>query len=618
MQNLSATDHTKIQQVKVLPTPLEIARKILAGFDRHYSLFRFSAQRAKTLYESHDWHAIQYLSKERIEYYDTRVRETTYQIAQLLEKTHGLKLEKFEDLTPEQAEYWQAIKREFVGLLSDHLQPELAESFFNSVTTRILHNNYYHNDFLFVRPAVATDYMDYESQAYRVYYPQQNGPVNCLKQLVNDFKLELPFTNLHSDARKIVQRAVRSLQQLIPGTHVFRITPDCQVHVLNSLFYRNKGAYIVGRLVNNNMIYPFSIPILHTKSNELQLDALLFTRDEISTLFSFTRAYFLVDMPVPSAYVDFLSTLMPNKAKAELYTSLGLHKQGKTLFYRDFLRHLKNSTDKFDITPGIKGMVMAVFDLPSFPYVFKLIRDNIRKDGMTHDIVKKKYHMVKMHDRIGRMADTWEYSQVALPKNRCTPALLKELRQEVPSLLTETPDTIIIKHAYIERRMTPLNLYLLNAHDAALEQAVIGYGDAITELAQANIFPGDMLYKNFGVTRLGRVVFYDYDEIQPMGEMNFRPIPPAPNEEAELSGEPWYPIHVNDVFPEEFDSFLLGDARIRQVFIKHHIHLLNYKWWQSCQQSINTGRLEDIFPYPSSSRINLDSINTSLKEEQDV
>ena len=261
---------------------------------------------------------------------------------------------------------------------------------------------------------------------------------------------------------------------------------------------------------------------------------------------------------------------------------------------------------------------MAVFDLPSFPYVFKLIRDNIRKDGMTHEIVKKKYHMVKMHDRIGRMADTWEYSQVALPKNRCTPALLKELRQEVPSLLTETPDTIIIKHAYIERRMTPLNLYLLNAHDAALEQAVIGYGDAITELAQANIFPGDMLYKNFGVTRLGRVVFYDYDEIQPMGEMNFRPIPQAPNEEAELSGEPWYPIHVNDVFPEEFDSFLLGDARIRQVFIKHHIHLLNYQWWQSCQQSINTGRLEDIFPYPSSSRINLDSINTSLKEEQDV
>lgn len=611
MQNIAASDHLHVQQIKVLPSPLDIARKILAGFDRHYSLFRFSAQRAKSLFESHDWHSIQYLSKERIEYYDTRVRESSYQIAQLVEKTHGLKLEKFEDLSAEQSDYWRDIKREFVGLLSDHSQPELAETFYNSVTSRILHSKNYTNQFLFVRPAVATEYMDDESQTYRVYYPQQQGVVTCVKQLVNDFHLELPFKDLHQDAREIVKRAVLVLQKLIPGSHVFRITPDCQIHVLNSLFFRNKGAYIIGRFINNNTIYPFSIPILHTPSNQLKLDAFLFTRDETSTLFSFTRAYFLVDMPVPSAYVDFISTLLPNKARSEIYTAIGLHKQGKTLFYRDFLRHLKNSSDKFNITPGIKGMVMTVFDLPSFPYVFKLIRDNIRKDGMTHEIVKKKYLMVKMHDRVGRMADTWEYSQVSLPKNRCTPELLKELRQEVPSLLTETKDSIVIKHAYIERRMVPLNLYLQNAHEKALEKAVDDYGNAITELAQANIFPGDMLYKNFGMTRLGRVVFYDYDEIQSMGEMNFRPIPPAPNEEAELSGEPWYPVHANDVFPEEFDSFLLGDHRIRQAFMKNHPHLLNYQWWKACQHTLNTGRLEDIFPYPASSRFN---INSSIKE----
>ena len=252
-------------------------------------------------------------------------------------------------------------------------------------------------------------------------------------------------------------------------------------------------------------------------AGQVTLDALLLGADDLSTLFSFTRAYFLVDMETPAAVVNFLSTLLPRKPKAELYTMIGLQKQGKTLFYRDFLHHLAHSRDAFDIAPGIKGMVMCVFTLPSYPYVFKLIKDRIDKDGMDHATVRRKYQMVKLHDRVGRMADTWEYSHGAA-RARFAPALLDELRRLVPGLIEETADTVVIRHVYIERRMTPLNLYLQQAPDALLEPAVREYGDAIRQLAAANIFPGDMLYKNFGVTRLGRVVFYDYDEIQRMTE----------------------------------------------------------------------------------------------------
>src|SRR5690625_1149986 len=191
-------------------------------------------------------------------------------------------------------------------------------------------------------------------------------------------------------------------------------------------------------------------------------------------------------------------------------------------------------------------MVMNVFTLPSYPYDFKMIRNQIRKADMTAKIVKDRYLLVKKHDRVGRMADTWEYSQVALPRSRFSDALLAELRSEVPQQIEETPDTVILRHVYIERRMTPLNIHLTRASDASLENAIRQYGQAIRELAAANIFPGDMLFKNFGLTRLGRVVFYDYDEIQRMTEMNFRAIPPAPNEEAEMSSEPWYPVGPND------------------------------------------------------------------------
>ena len=599
-------DHQHIEPVsRQRLSPHDVAQTILSGFDRHYALFRYGAQRAKSLFESGDWRAIQQLSRERIEYYDTRVRECSAMLNATLRGSEaspeGASAEI--ELTGPQLRFWQAAKTAYIGLLAGHRQPECAETFFNSVSCRILHRDYFNNDFMFVRPAVATDYIDSRLPSYRVYYPATEGLQASLIRMMADFGLAAPFADLPRDVRALARMAVGRLRATLTREAGQRIAPDCQIHVLNSLFFRNKGAYAVGRLVNQGAIHPFAIALLRQPSGHVELDALLYSTDDLSTLFSFTRAYFLVDMEAPSAYVHFLNTLLPRKPKAEIYTTIGLQKQGKTLFYRDFLHHLAHSRDAFDLAPGIKGLVMAVFTLPSYPYVFKLIRDRIAKPDMDSATVKRKYQMVKKHDRVGRMADTWEYSQVALPRERFSEALLQELRREVPGLLEETPDTIVLRHVYIERRMTPLNIYLMRASDAALDDAVRQYGDAIRELAAANIFPGDMLFKNFGVTRLGRVVFYDYDEIQRMTEMNFRRIPPAPYEEAELAAEPWYPVGPNDVFPEEFDSFLLGNPRVRAAFLKHHACLLDAEWWQACRERVIQGRIEDIFPYDASRRL---------------
>ncbi|HEY9280549.1 MAG TPA: bifunctional isocitrate dehydrogenase kinase/phosphatase [Eoetvoesiella sp.] len=601
-----AGDHQHIEQVSRRGlSPNNVAGIMLDGFNRHYALFRYGAQRAKSLFESGDWRGIQQLSRERIEYYDTRVHECSTTLNAALKGSDASPegASPQQELTAEQLDFWQRVKTEYVGLLAGHRQPECAETFFNSVSCRILHRDYFHNDFLFVRPTIATEYIDSKIPSYREYYPATEGLKKSLMKMVADFGLAAPFSDLPADTRLLARMAVHQLRQNTPSGAGQRIAPDCQVHVLNSLFFRNKGAYVVGRLINQGAVFPFAIALLHTPSGHITLDALLTSPDDLSTLFSFTRAYFLVDMEAPSAYVNFLTTLLPRKPKAEIYTAIGLQKQGKTLFYRDFLHHLAHSHDAFDVAPGIKGMVMTVFTLPSYPYVFKLIRDRIAKSGMDHATVRKKYLLVKKHDRVGRMADTWEYSQVALPRKRFSDALLAELRDQVPGLIEETADAIVLRHVYIERRMTPLNLYLARASDTALEHAIKQYGDAIRELAAANIFPGDMLYKNFGVTRLGRIVFYDYDEIQHMAEMHFRRIPEAPNEEAELSAEPWYPVGANDVFPEEFGFFLLGDPRIRAAFLKHHAELLEPEWWQTCRDRATQGRIMDIFPYNNDRRL---------------
>jgi len=318
--------------------------------------------------------------------------------------------------------------------------------------------------------------------------------------------------------------------------------------------------------------------------------------------------------------------MMPRKPRNEIYNALGLAKQGKTLFYRDLLHHQRHSTDKFRIAPGIKGMVMLVFDLPSYPYVFKVIKDFYppQKDT-TREKIKAKYHLVKQHDRVGRMADTLEYSDVGFPRDRFDDALIAELQQFAPSQI-EISDRdgdgtleVVLKHVYIERRMIPLNIYLQEAFDAGgtraddaspsaqrareqIARAVIEYGNAIKDLVAANIFPGDMLWKNFGITRSSKVVFYDYDEIEYITDCNFRRVPEPRTEEEEMSGEVWYAVGPHDVFPETFAPFLLGNPAVREVFMQHHADLLDVAFWQSCKDRIAAGHVHDVFPYERSKR----------------
>ena len=568
--------------------PAAVAQAILAGFDRHFGLTRYIAQQAKARYERGDWHGIRRLARDRIAFYDQRVHEAVERLES--EFALGQRGQRMADDW-----LWPRVKRNYVALLADHRQPELAETFFNSVCCNILHRSYFHNGFIFVRPGVSTEYLDADRPSWRVYYPLTVGWRPALRQMIIDFGLACPFVDIERDL-SLVQAAAR--EHFPPG---FVYAADCQLQVLRTLFFRNKGAYLIGRFVNDGELLPFAVPILRDSQGRLYLDTVLFGSERIEALFNFARAYFMVDMDVPSAYVRFLKTLMPTKPESELYTMLGFHKQGKTLFYRDLLQHLKYSHDHFIVAPGIKGLVMLVFTLPSFPYVFKLIKDKRGKE-ISREFIQSQYQLVKFHDRAGRMADTWEYSGVPFPKDRVDPGLVAELKEFAPSQIEEEGDSIVIRHLYIERRMVPLNIYLEQADDADREHAIIEYGDAIKQMVAANMFPGDMLWKNFGMTRQGRVVFYDYDEVAYITDCNFRRIPPPRTPEDEMSAEPWYSVGPHDVFPEEFGTFLLGNPRVRELFMKHHADLLDAGYWQERQRRIREGVLDDVFPYPETLR----------------
>jgi isocitrate dehydrogenase kinase/phosphatase len=565
-------------------SPEVVAGLLLEGFDRHYALFRDCARAAKRDFEAGNWLGIGHLTRDRIDFYDRRVAETVE------------RLERELRFTGDDA-FWARVKQRFIVLTVEHRQPECAETFFNTVSSKLLHRTYFHNRCLFVRPAASTEYLDDGAPAYRCYYPRRLGLRAALIDLVLDLTLDLRFADFRADLIHVLAAMRRRLPR------PFVVDANCQVQVLASLLFRNQTAYAVGRVVNGVHTFPFVVAIKRRDDARLYVDALLTDATELALLFSANRAYFLVDMEVPSAYVEFLRAMLPDKTASELYSMLGLQKHGKTLFFRDFLHHLRHSTDRLVAAPGIRGLVMTVFTLPSYPYVFKVIRDRIAPTKDTDAArVRQKYALVKHHDRAGRMTDTLEYSDVAIPRARFTDELLEELDRAIPSQLEHDGAYIVIRHVYIERRLAPLNLFLRTADVRSKRRAVRDYGNALKELAAINIFAGDLLFKNFGVTRYGRVVFYDYDEIEYLTDCTFRAIPSPPQGFDEMSGEPWYPVRAHDVFPEEFATFLLTDPAVRETFLAHHADLLDARWWQAMQRANGSGRPTEVLSYPDAVR----------------
>lgn len=564
----------------------QIAEIILKGFRRHFTLFQQLTLKAKQRFELADWRGFQQDSSDRISYYDQRVSEAIANLAQQL---------------PEQClnePLWQQVKQHYVTFLAFHPQAELAETFYNSVFCQLFDRKYFHNQNIFVESTLSKQHLPVPmASVYDSYFPAQEGLKHTLRQIVSGFGFNAPFIDLDRDIRLIVKHfRVQSSH----GRHpIYQIRFD----ILKSVFFRNKAAYLVGRVVTPGGQQPFIIPVLHDEGNGLYIDTLITDPKQMTIIFGFSRAYFMVSCPVPSALVHFLRELLPHKTLAELYASIGLHKQGKTEFYRELLAHLDKSNDKFVAAPGVRGMVMMVFTLPSFPYVFKVIKDKFAPSKeFDRDTVKTRYFLVKKHDRVGRMADTLEYSYVALPKSRFDTELLQELQQVIGSSLSIEDDLVIIKHLYIERRMIPLNLYLQHASTEEKAHIMDDYGKAIKEMIAANIFPGDMLLKNFGVTRHKRVVFYDYDEVQYLLDVNFRSFPKTDNFEDAINAEGTCSAAPGDVFPEQIATFVTPQPELRELLFSKHPELLDAAYWRQKQQRVRQGVVEDIFPYPETMR----------------
>ncbi|WP_252271328.1 bifunctional isocitrate dehydrogenase kinase/phosphatase [Pseudomonas subflava] len=559
----------------------DIARMILDGFDDYRDHFREITNGARARFEQAQWQEAQRASAARIALYEEKVAEVS-----------GRLREAFNDEQLLDIDLWPLAKSAYIGLIDLRNDDELAETWYNSIFCGLFSHDQISDGCMFIhttRPSLRPHERTPQTRSY-----QPRGDLNhALRQIFTDYSYNAPFEDLERDLAKLEQQLRTNLPDWVCKDQ------QLTIELFSSTLYRNKGAYLVGRIFTPDEQWPLVFPLLHREGQGVQIDTLITDEAEVSIIFSFTRSYFMVRVEIPAEFIGFLKRILPGKHIAELYTSIGFYKHGKSEFYRSLINHLANTDDKFVMAPGVRGMVMSVFTLPGFNTVFKIIKDRFSPSkNVDHNTVIEKYRLVKSVDRVGRMADTQEFSDFRFPLAKFDPECLAELLEVAPSTVEiENGDTVLIRHCWTERRMTPLNIYLEHANEAQVREALEDYGLAIKQLAAANIFPGDMLLKNFGVTRHGRVVFYDYDEISYLTEVNFRRIPPPRYEEDEMSSEPWYSVGPNDVFPEEFPRFLFVDIGQRRLFSQLHGDLYEADYWKSLQDAIRAGKVIDVFPY---------------------
>jgi isocitrate dehydrogenase kinase/phosphatase len=560
------------------------ARTILKAFDEFQRKFSIITQRARKRFENQDWHGMKVDADERLDLYKVVVDEIVDKVGRML----GSRV-KDESV-------WFDIKSAYSSLSNELDVWELAETFFNSVTRKIFATVGVNPQIEFVDTCTRIQPPRVIRFPYRTYAVDRSTPM-LMEAILCDYKHQVGYEDMQRDARLVAEKVDNHLRNSEDLPYFNR------AEMLPSVFYRGKGAYLVGRIFMDSDFFPLVLALLNT-SRGVVVDAVLSDEDDVSILFSFTRSYFHVDVKKPSEFVSFLKSIIPKKRIAELYISIGYNKHGKSELYCDMLRHLSRSDRKFEIAKGERGMVMEVFTMPDYDLVFKVIKDHFDYPKHTTQVeVMGKYDLVFKHDRAGRLVDAQEFEYLKFSRNRFSDELLDRLQRDSARNMIVSDEQVVIRHAYIERRVVPLNIYLKDADEARARAATVDYGNAIKDLAVSNIFPGDLLIKNFGVTRHGRVVFYDYDELCLLSVCNFRLMPRPRTYEEEISSEVWFGVGSNDVFPEEFRSFLGLKESLLKIFIDYHSDLFDATFWRQIQSRINTGEIIEIFPYGEKNRL---------------
>lgn len=560
------------------------AEIIHRAFDEHHQCLRSITRRVRRRFEERDWDGIRRDTVEKLDLPSRSIGET-------VEILRGQLGDRLAD-----RDVWVALKEAYTEAILGRDDFEIAQTYFNSLTRKVFPHGGVDPAIDYTAEELPLPFQGWEMASARMYAVHRVDAA-VVRHILADAGFTVPFRDAEADAALAAERIERGILQAFGAPEIEAFD------VLRPVFFRNKGAYIIGRVRRGGRVLPVVLALGNSREG-IEVDAVLHTEDEISIVFSFARWYFHVDVASPREVIGFLKSILPRKRTAELYISMGYKKHGKTELYRDLMAHIARTDDRFILAPGQQGLVMEVFTLPAYEFVFKIIKDDFpAQKNTTRERIMEKYRTVELHDRVGRLVGFQEFEHLTFPVARFTPGLLAKLLRTSSRNVTVGPAGVTVRHCYVERRIKPLDLYVQEVSEERAEAVALDWGRCLKDLAAANIFPGDVLLKNFGVTRHDRVLSYDYDELAALTDVVFREVPPPRDEQEEMAAEPWFTVGENDVFPAELLTFLGLQGRLREAFLREHGDLFGVEFWHRLQERLRRGEVVSFFPYGRERRL---------------
>jgi len=566
---------------------------IVRIFDSYLSEFLIITRRARTRFAERDWNGGRRDAAERLGVYEKVLAQASIQMEGILGKS------------AHERSTWINMKMLYAKLIAGRSNEDVAETFFNSITRKLLQTVGIDREveFFYLHPKNRPK--SRPSEICRTY-EQQSKTKDLLRSIINDHAFGAVYEDLERDLESAASEVDLFLWPIVRENNRY------VMEVLRPCFYRNKVAYIVGRIVTKSQMIPIIIPCSNDHSG-LHIDSVLMQEGDADSIFGFATSYFQVETDSPRELVEFLSSILPHKPISDLYNAIGFYKHGKTEFYRDLHRFVHVSKEQFVIAPGVEGAVMVVFTLPNYHHVFKVIKDRpcfIRSNHTTDKIidkaeVKHRYRFVSNRDRVGRLVDTQEFENVRFKTKRYSKELLHEFEEVAREGVTIREGYVVIHHLYLQRKVTPLPMYFQQEENTnAIRQVVIDFGYFIKDLAATGLFPGDLFNTwNYGVTAGNRVVLYDYDDVMPLEDAQFRHKPGPMDEYEELNPEEeWIVAEPTDFFLDEMDSFVGIPRALRGIFNAEHKDLFTLQFWQNIKRRVSAGEIIDIIPYDRAKR----------------
>ena len=560
------------------------ARLCLEAFDAFDADFRTITRRGSKRFEERDWQGGLRDAAHRLDLYEKALDH----ISVRLESDFGAEA-KSEPM-------WMSAKGYFAALVAERYDTQRAETFFNSVTRKMLRT-------VGINRNVEFFYLHLPHTGEAVYrtYRVTSDTASTLRNILQDVSFRTGYEDTGRDAALLAGEIDLYTWPLV------ELDRSYTIDVVKAVFYRNKEAYIVGRIVTGTQVIPMIIPLANGESG-IYAETILLHESDASIVFSFAYSYFFVDVERYDALIEFLQSIIPSADLAELYTSLGYNRHGKTVFYRELHRFVHVSKEQFVAAPGLEGAVMIAFTLPNYGFVLKVIKDrpcflrsmNQTPKMITMEQVRLRYDFVCHRDRAGRMVDTQEFENLRFRKRRFSDSLLREFEQAATRNVTITDEYVIMRSVYVQRRVAPLPLYFTGEKNPeTLRHVLIDFGYFLKDIAASGVFPGDLFNTwNYGVTHWGRVVLYDYDDVLPMEDVTFREKPLPRDELEEITPEEdWICVTGEDFFMDEIERYSGIPQPLRGVFKSVHGDLYTLAFWKTLTEKLNQGEIFDVIPY---------------------